>query len=44
MGNLIAEINEILSHPFEGNVNEFIESKLTPESLQVFKFLPPSIS
>ena len=44
MGNLIAEINEILSHPFEGDVEAFVQSKLTPESLQVFKFLPSSIS
>lgn len=44
MGTLISEINEILSHPFEGSVEEFVRSKLTPESKTVFDFLPGSIS
>jgi len=44
MGTLINEINEILSNPFEGEVELFVESKLTPESLKVFKFLPSSFS
>jgi hypothetical protein len=44
MGSLIAEINEILSHPYEGDVAAFVLSKLTPESKVVFEFLPESIS
>lgn len=36
MGTLIAEINEILSHPYEGEVAAFVLSKLTPESKVVF--------
>jgi diphosphate-dependent phosphofructokinase len=44
MGTLIAEINEILSHPFEGEVAAFVESKLTPDSKRVFNFLPDAIS
>lgn len=44
MGTLIAEINEIVSHAFEGDVAEFVQSKLTAESRTVFDFLPESIS
>ena len=44
MGELIAEINEIVSHPYEGDVAKFVQSKLTPTSKEVFDFLPESIS
>jgi len=36
MGKLISEINEIVSHPFEGDVAVFVESKLSVESKAVF--------
>lgn len=36
MGKLISEINEIVSHPFEGDVEVFVESKLSVESKAVF--------
>jgi len=36
MGILIAEINEIVSHAFEGDVSDYVQTKLTAESRAVF--------
>jgi len=41
---LIEEINEILSKPFEGNIRDYVLSKLTESSMNLLNFLPSSIS
>lgn len=44
MGTLIMEINELLSKPFEGEIKRYVLKNLTPNSKQLFEFLPTSIS
>ena len=41
---LIKEINEIVSKPFEIDIREYVNSKLTEESKALFNFLPKAIS
>ena len=41
---LISEINEILSKDFEGDITQYVTSKLSPDNLKLFNFLPRSIS
>ena len=41
---LIAEINELVSREFEGDIREYVTSNLTQASATLFQFLPQSIS
>ena len=44
MGTLISEINEILAKPFEGEIRKYVNNNLSKASVQLFNFLPVSIS
>ena len=41
---LISEINEILSKPFEGEIEDFVLPSLTESSRALFNRLPKSVS
>ena len=43
VASLINEINELLSKPFEGTENEYVNKSLSATSLALFTFLPRSI-
>lgn len=44
MAVLIAEINELLSREFEGDIREYVTKHLTFSSQALFNFLPQGIS
>lgn len=44
MAVLIAEINELLSREFTGDIREYVTNALTDSSQALFNFLPQGIS
>jgi pyrophosphate--fructose-6-phosphate 1-phosphotransferase len=44
MAVLIAEINELVSREFEGDIREYVSSSLTESSAALFNFMPQGIS
>ena len=44
MGKLIQEINEAVAQEFTGDIKDWVLSKLTGASKDLFQLLPPSIS
>lgn len=41
---LISEINDLVSKPFENDIRDYVSESLSPESKDLFAFLPKAIS
>lgn len=44
VNKLIKEINEIVSKPFTTDIREHVTENLSPDSKELFRFLPKAIS